>query len=357
LTWLKEVDPSSITTVEKESQVVLTVVDCFSKYAWAKILPNKKAKTVADAFRKILVGEHCSVIRSDNGSEFKANEFSAVTTEFEIKHIFSDTYNPRQNSMIERFNKTLKMAVYRYMTQWNLTKINNKDLQKIVKNYNNTKHTTTQQVPNVIHNNDNPTAIKNARSEIKARAVKLLVENDRKFPKLRIGDTVKVARKTIGEWRKAHTFKKFSYMKIWLYELFKVAEITHLTKTKASLYKLLGPDGKLIDRWFLRQDLLKIDPKNLIKELETTEIFLVEKVLDKEVLPDGKVKYLVKWYGYGDKDNTWELPQESFQAAIDEYETAHKESVPSTTEVIDAQGNSTEKAKSADTEPPVPVVN
>jgi hypothetical protein len=313
---LKEVDIESLTTVEKESQVVLTIVDCFSKYAWARILPNKRAKTMSDAFQKILSGEQCSVIWSDNGSEFKSNEFKAVTTEFEIKHIFSDTYNPRQNAMIERFNKTLKMAVYRYMTQWNLTKINNKDLQKIVTNYNNTFHTTTHQIPAKIHARDNPTAIKNARSEIKARAVKLLVENDRKFPKLRIGNTVKVARRTIGEWRKARTFKKFSYMKIWLYKLFKVAEITHPTKTKASLYKLLGPNGKLIDRWFLRQDLLKIDPKNLMKELEMTETFVVEKVLDKEVLSDGKVKYFVKWYGYGDKDNTWELPQESENVLI-----------------------------------------
>jgi transposase InsO family protein len=320
LTWLKEVDVESLTTVEKESQVVLTIVDCFSKYAWARILPNKRAKTLSDAFRKILAGEHCSVIRSDNGSEFKSNEFKAVTTEFEIKHIFSDTYNPRQNAMIERFNKTLKMAVYRYMTQWNLTKINNKDLQKIVTNYNNTLHTTTHQIPAKIHARDNPTAIKNARSEIKARAVKLLAENNRKFPKLHIGDTVRVARRTIGEWRKAHTFKKYSYMKIWMYELFHIATITRPTKTKASLYQLLGPDDKLINCWFLRQDLLKIDPKNLMKELEDTEMFVVEKVLDKELLPEGKVKYLVKWYGYSDNDNSWESPQESFQKAITEYE-------------------------------------
>jgi hypothetical protein len=328
LTWLKEVDVESLTTVEKDSQVLLTIVDCFSKYAWARILPNKRAKTVSDAFRKILVlpkgkSEHCSVIRSDNGSEFKSNEFKAVTTEFGIKHIFSDTYNPCQNAMIERFNKTLKMAVYWYMTQWNLTKINNKDLQKIVTNYNNTLHTTTHQVPAKIHAGDDPTAIKNARSEIKAQAVKLLAENDRK---LRVGNTVRVARRTVGEWRKACTFKKYSYMKQWLYELFKVAEITRPTKTKASLYKLLRPDGK-IDCWFLRQDLLKIDRKNLMKELETTETFVVEKVLNKEILEDGKVKYLVKWYGYGDKDNSWESPQESFQAAIDEYKASQKEKV------------------------------
>jgi hypothetical protein len=87
-------------------------------------------------------------------------------------------------------------------------KINNKDLQKIVKNYNTTKHTTTQQVPNVIYNNDNPTAIKNARSKIKAQAVKLLAENNRKFR-----DMVRVAKRTIGEWKKAYYIQE-----IQLYE-------------------------------------------------------------------------------------------------------------------------------------------
>jgi hypothetical protein len=174
----------------------------------------------------------------------------------------------------------------------------------------------------------NPEAVTLARKEIKAHTVKLLAVNDRQFLKLRIGDTVQVAWQTIGEWRKARTFKKYSYIKQWMYKLFKVAKITRPTKTKASLYKLLGLNGKLIDRWFLCQDLLKIDPKNLMKELETTKTFVVEKVLDKKVLADGKVKYLVKWYGYRDQDNTWELPQESFQAVIDEYKAKKEKEQP-----------------------------
>jgi hypothetical protein len=158
LTWLKEVDVESLTMVENDSQVVFTVINYFSKYAWVRIIPNKYAKIVSDVFRKIFAGEHCLVIQSDNSSEFKSNEFRAVTIEFEIKHIFSDTYNPCQNTMIKRFNKTLKMA----------TKINNKDLQKIVTNYNNTLYTCK------IYAGDNITTIKNARSKIKARVVKLL---------------------------------------------------------------------------------------------------------------------------------------------------------------------------------------
>jgi hypothetical protein len=42
-------------------------------------------------------------------------------------------------------------------------------------------------------------------------------------------------------------------MKQWLYELFKVAEMKYSTKLMAEQYKLLGPDGKLINKWFVRQ--------------------------------------------------------------------------------------------------------
>jgi hypothetical protein len=40
----------------------------------------------------------------------------------------------------------------------------------------------------------------------------------------------------------------------------------------------------------------------------------------------------VKWYGYGDEDNTWESPQESFQAVIDEYEAKKEEEQPQESE-------------------------
>eukprot|EP01127_Copromyxa_protea_P022226 TRINITY_DN788_c0_g1_i6.p1 TRINITY_DN788_c0_g1~~TRINITY_DN788_c0_g1_i6.p1 ORF type:complete len:110 (+),score=9.90 TRINITY_DN788_c0_g1_i6:330-659(+) len=93
----------------------------FSKFAFAEILPNKRAKTVADAFRRCLAGGAPSTVRSDNGSEFISKEFQDVNNEFGIKHLFSETYAPKQNAMIERFNKTLKGAVYRYLTHWNLT--------------------------------------------------------------------------------------------------------------------------------------------------------------------------------------------------------------------------------------------
>ena len=250
LTWLKKIDNDTITTVERDSQCVFTCVDCFSKFAFARMLPNKTAVQVAKALRSVIAenGSAPSVIRTDNGSEFIAKEFQNACKEFGIKHVTGDSYSPKQQSMIERFNRTLKMAVYKYQSQWNIPKLSDEDLQKIMSNYNSCKHGTTKQAPVQLHKNENPEEIKAAHGQIKNRAVKLLAANAVNFPKLVVGDTVRVAKRVNGEWRKSRTFKSYAYLSQWFHELFKVAEVTQPTAVKNSMYKLLGPDGTLIDR-------------------------------------------------------------------------------------------------------------
>jgi transposase InsO family protein len=316
LTWLKDIDPDSTTTVERESQCVLTVIDVFSKKGFARIIPNKTAATVAKAMREVLEenGSAPSVIRTDNGSEFISKDWAALCSEYKIKHITGDTYTPKQQSHIERWNRTLKMAIYRFQTQWKMAKISNKDLQKIVWNYNHCVHGTTKQVPADLHDGAEDWAVKAARGEMRARAKRLLRENEHNFPKLRVGDTVRVAKRVNGEWRKSRTFKKYSYMSQYFYELYKVSEITQPTAVKNSMYRLVG-----IDRWFLRQDLLKVDPKSLITELDRGE-YVVENVTDKRTV-EGKVQYLVKFRGH--KKLEWIAGQKSFQSLIDKFEKTH----------------------------------
>jgi transposase InsO family protein len=324
LTWLKEINVDSTTTVEKElkdSQCLLTVVDQFSKYGWVRVLKNKIAKVVAAALREIIAEAGVpSTIKSDNGSEFISNEFKAVCSEFNIKHLTTDTYSPQQNAISERYNRTIKMMVYKYQSEWRVQKIDNDALQKLVTNYNNCPHGTTKQVPAELHTQKDPEIVKAARGEIKDRAKKLIAESQQKFPRLRIGDTVHVARSTDGVWRRTRQLKKYAYLSQWFLELYKVGFITCATPTKNSMYKLLGPDHKEINRFFLRQDLQKVDPKKLQKELEKGE-YVVEEVLAKKKI-DGTLHYLVRFVGYPEPE--WVKPQESFTEAIKKFQSKGK---------------------------------
>lgn len=319
LTWLKEVDPDSTTNVEKNSQIVLTCIDMFSKYAWATIVPSKKAPPIIATMKRIFDTDGApSTMRSDNGGEFTSVAFKKLLGEYSVKQILSDVYQPTQNAIIERFNKTLKTTLYKFMSQYNMRKVSNADLQKIVYNYNHTPHTTTKQIPAEVHKGD-ADAIYGARKEIKHRATIVMKNIPHTFPELRVGDTVRVARRTMGQWRKSRMLKGYSYLTQWFYELFRIAHITQPNKLKSPQYSLLDPDGKLIeDRKFLRQDLLKVDPKTLIKEMSRNE-YVVEAVLDSAMI-EGKKKYLVKWKGHSSDWNSWEVPQPSYRALINKYE-------------------------------------
>ena len=224
--------------------------------------------------------------------------------------------------MIERFNKTIKSMIYKYMTQWNITKIENGPLQKLVKNYNNTVHDTTEAVPAEIHLGKDKMMAEFAQHNMRVRAKKLIAENKSTYPELAVGDKVRVARRTEGSWRKTRQLKKYAYMKNWTYEIFTVSAKTRGGPTKAVTYTLKDDDGNIlvedsdIPKQFIRQDLQKVDPAAVIKELERDE-YVVEKVSGKKTV-GGKVKYLVHWVGYD--EGTWESPQPGFAEAIKEYE-------------------------------------
>lgn len=324
LTFLKDIDVESTTGVTKElknSQCLLTIIDQFSKYAWTRIIPNKTAKVVAKATESVIQQAGApSTIKTDNGSEFVSGEWKELCNKYHIKHLTTDTYSPQQNSIVERYNKTIKTMVYRYQSEWKVQRIDNKALQKLVANYNNCSHGTTKQIPAELHTQTNQEMVKAARGEIKYRAKKLIAENQHNFPPLRIGDTVRVARSTDGTWRRTRQLKKYGYLTQWFFEIYKVSEITRASSTKNSMYKLIDPEGKEIDRYFLRQDLQKIDEKNLQRELQKGE-FVVEEILDKDEI-DGEVYYQVKFVGQPEPE--WIKPQDSFAELINEFQSKEK---------------------------------
>ena len=89
ITFLKEItlDKNEQTKEYlKESQAVLTLIDQFSRFAFAWILPNKQAIHVAQKIETILRVNPPKIMRTDNGSEFKANIFKKLMEKYKIKH-------------------------------------------------------------------------------------------------------------------------------------------------------------------------------------------------------------------------------------------------------------------------------
>jgi transposase InsO family protein len=82
------------------------IVDDYSRYTWIFFLHDKSK--VANCFKKFAKRAQnefevkIKKIRSDNGKEFDNTNIEAYCDEIGIKHEVSSTYNPQQNSVVER---------------------------------------------------------------------------------------------------------------------------------------------------------------------------------------------------------------------------------------------------------------
>ncbi|CAI7862285.1 unnamed protein product [Closterium sp. NIES-53] len=94
------------------SRYFLTIVDDHTRAVW--VYPLKTKEEVAAAVLKEWMpraqresGHKVKVIRTDNGGEFIGADFEAVLKKG-IQHQLTVPYNPQQNSVAERFNRTLQ---------------------------------------------------------------------------------------------------------------------------------------------------------------------------------------------------------------------------------------------------------
>ena len=94
---------------------LLYVIDIFSKYAWVFLLKDKKDVSIVNAFQKILDGSNRkqNEIWVDKGGDFYKSTFKKWLKDNNIE-IYS-MHNERKSVVPERFIRTLKTKVYKYM--------------------------------------------------------------------------------------------------------------------------------------------------------------------------------------------------------------------------------------------------
>ena len=103
----------------------MCVIDIFSKYAWVVPLKDKKGISIVDVFQKILdeLNRKPNKIWVHKGSEFYNTSFTKwlKDNDIEMYSIHNDIemysmHNEGKSVVAERFIRTLKTKIYKYIT-------------------------------------------------------------------------------------------------------------------------------------------------------------------------------------------------------------------------------------------------
>ena len=251
---------------------ILTVIDFFSKYSWCYPLKNKNSNEIINSFKDIFKKSKrkTKMIQSDEGLEFTNKQVQKFFNDNNIK--WYHTYNRDiKCSICERFNRTILNKIYKNFTLNNNT-IWIKDLNKLVKEYNNSYHRTIKMTPLNASKKSNENIVrKNYNFEI--------ITNKKKF---KIGDKVRIS-------LLKNTFEK-GYTSNWSEQIYIIYDIK---SSNVHYYYLKDLNGNKIDGMFYQEELLKTNMKE-------SDLYIIEKIIKKV----GN-KYLVKWRGYDDTFNSY----------------------------------------------------
>lgn len=257
-----------ISKINKGYKYLLTIIDVFSKYAWAIPVEDKTGKNIVKALKIIFKERFPKNLQTDKGKEFFNNEFKHLMKEYNINHY--STYSELKASVVERFNRTLKERMWKqFDIQGNYKWVD--ILSKLVNNYNNTKHRTIKMKPNEVNKNNEEQISKTFFNH------DIISKNK---PKYKVGDKVRIS-------KLKKIFEK-GYTANWSTELF---EIKDVLLTNPITYKLKDTNNEDIEGKFYELELQKT---------KYPDIYLVEKVLKKK-----NDKVYVKWLGFDNTHNSW----------------------------------------------------
>lgn len=167
--------------------IILVAVEINSKKAYAEALKSKSAKAMADALQVIIEkigkdGRTATIFQSDNGTEFTNSEVKKLLEKNNIQQRFCQKDDKRCLGVAERFNRTIKNLLNRYMTA-NKTARWVDVLPKFIENYNNTYHSTIKMKPNEFTDEDEKAFVNSALQ----KTAQYIRQNE-----IKVGDSVRI---------------------------------------------------------------------------------------------------------------------------------------------------------------------
>ena len=226
-------------------------------------MKDKKGVSILTTFQSILKQSNRkpNKIWVDKGSEFYKTSFKKWLQHNDI--VMYSTHNEGKPVAAERFIRTLKSKIYKYMASISKNVYIDK-LDDITNKYNNTYHTTIQMKSIDVKDN------------IYINTDKEVNDKDSKF---KFGDHVRIS-------KYKNIFAK-GYTPNWSEEVFVIKEVKN---TVPRTYVINDLNGKEITGTFYEKELQKTNQ----------EEFRIEKIIKKK-----GDKIYVKWKGYDNSFNSW----------------------------------------------------
>lgn len=268
---LVEMKPYS--RINKGYKYILTVIDCFTKVASAVPLKDKSGQSITQGMKGILnkVGKNIKNLQTDDGKEFFNKDFSQLMEINNVNHY--STFSEKKAAIVERFNRTLKTAMYKKFSERG-SYVWFDILHILIKNYNKQKHRTIGMKPIEVKKKNELNVLERIKKKTKPRF-------DKKQPcKFSVGDNVRIS-------KFKHIFAK-GYLPNWTNEVFTVHRVQ---PTIPETYILIDARGEMLQGGFYGHEMLKSHSGN---------VYLVEKVLRTR----GN-KIMVRWLGFDKAEDSW----------------------------------------------------
>jgi len=116
------IDMSTGAGPNRATRYIVTVVDYFSGYIWARYIQNKRPATIRDALNGICTSPvnavpagagntFPSILQMDNGGEFQNATMRTWAGAHNIQLIYTQSYTPKSNGKVERKNREIRKKI------------------------------------------------------------------------------------------------------------------------------------------------------------------------------------------------------------------------------------------------------
>lgn len=275
-----QADLADMQTLAKENggmRYILTVIDVFSKYAWAIPIKDKGAKTMVAAFEELFRRAGARVperLQTDKGTEFLCAPVQRLLRAKDVHHFVSQS--DKKAAVVERFNRTLKTRLWTYFTAKRTQRYVDV-LQSFVDSYNGSVHRMIRMAPKDVR--------RKHETEIWRRLYGDGVGTSSRSDGVKAGELVRISR-----WK--GNFEK-GYLPNWSKETFHVAGVKRHPRT---MYEVRDKEGEAIKGGFYAPE---------VQRVQFGE-YVIERVIRRRRNPDdGTRECLVKWEGWPDAYNSW----------------------------------------------------